>query len=97
MAHSLSVIVVQAEGGRAVVLKKPEVGAQVLDTIAETGRSSLIEMRRIVDLLRGGSSDATSFLPSPGWLTSLISSNAPGTDSGCRPAGRRRRSPPSSG
>jgi len=66
VAHSLSVIVVQAEGGRAVVLKKPEVGAQVLDTIAETGRSSLIEMRRIVDLLRGGSSDATSFLPSPG-------------------------------
>ena len=65
VAHSLSVIVVQAEGGRAVVLKKPEVGAQVLDTIAETGRSSLTEMRRIVDLLRGGEADA-SFLPSPG-------------------------------
>jgi signal transduction histidine kinase len=65
VAHSLSVIVVQAEGGRAVVLKKPEVGAQVLDTIAETGRTSLTEMRRIVDLLRGGESDP-SYLPSPG-------------------------------
>lgn len=65
VAHSLSVIVVQAEGGRAVVLKKPEVGAQVLDTIAETGRTSLTEMRRIVDLLRGGETDP-SYLPSPG-------------------------------
>ena len=65
VAHSLSVIVVQAEGGRAVVLKKPEVGAQVLDTIAETGRTSLTEMRRIVDLLRGGDADP-SYLPSPG-------------------------------
>ncbi len=65
VAHSLSVIVVQAEGGRAVVLRKPEVGAQVLDTIAETGRTSLTEMRRIVDLLRGGESDP-SYLPSPG-------------------------------
>lgn len=66
VAHSLSVIVVQAEGGRAVVLTKPEVGAQVLDTIAETGRGSLAEMRRIVDLLRGGDPQVTSFLPSPG-------------------------------
>ena len=67
VAHSLSVIVVQAEGGRAVVLKKPEVGAQVLDTIAETGRGSLAEMRRIVDLLRGGDdAQAASYLPSPG-------------------------------
>jgi signal transduction histidine kinase len=65
VAHSLSVIVVQAEGGRAVVLKRPEVGAQVLDTIAETGRASLAEMRRIVDLLRGGETDP-SYLPSPG-------------------------------
>lgn len=65
VAHSLSVIVVQAEGGRAVVLKRPEVGAEVLDTIAETGRTSLAEMRRIVDVLRGGSTEA-SYLPSPG-------------------------------
>ncbi|BAK36984.1 two-component system histidine kinase [Microlunatus phosphovorus NM-1] len=65
VAHSLSVIVVQAEGGRAVVLKRPEVGAEVLDTIAETGRTSLAEMRRIVDVLRGGSAEA-SYLPSPG-------------------------------
>lgn len=66
VAHSLSVIVVQAEGGRAVVLKKPEVGAQVLDTIADTGRTSLAEMRRIVDLLRGGGGPTTAYLPSPG-------------------------------
>ena len=74
VAHSLSVIVVQAEGGRAVVLKRPEIGAEVLDTIAETGRTSLAEMRRIVDVLRGGSSGA-SYLPSPGLgdLAELVS------------------------
>ena len=70
VAHSLSVIVVQAEGGRAVVLKKPEVGAQVLDTIAETGRTSLTEMRRIVDLLRRRRVRTRAICPPPASATS---------------------------
>ncbi len=64
VAHSLSVIIVQAEGGRAAALKRPEAAQQALDTIAETGRESLREMRRIVGVLREGPS-AAEFAPAP--------------------------------
>mgnify|MGYP000999138859 FL=1 len=63
VAHSLSVIVVQAEGAKALATKKPEAAVEALDVIARTGRSSIEEMRRIVSLLRG-ESDA-DFGPSP--------------------------------
>ena len=63
VAHSLSVIVVQAEGAKALATKKPEAAVEALDVIARTGRSSIGEMRRIVSLLRG-ESDA-DFGPSP--------------------------------
>lgn len=53
VAHSLSVMIVQAEGGRAVATRKPEAAVEALDTIAETGREALHEMRRIVGVLRG--------------------------------------------
>jgi signal transduction histidine kinase len=52
VAHSLSVMIVQAEGARAVVSRKPEVAAESLNIIAETGREALSEMRRIVGVLR---------------------------------------------
>jgi len=67
VAHSLSVIVVQAEGGKAIAAKRPDVAPQVLETIAETGRDALVEMRRIVGLLRnGGDEQSDTFVPSPG-------------------------------
>ena len=56
-------IVVQAEGAKALASKKPEATVEALDVIARTGRNSIGEMRRIVSLLRG-ESDAT-FGPSP--------------------------------
>ena len=52
VAHSLSVMIVQAEGGRALAAKKPEAATQALTTIAETGREALSEMRRILGVLR---------------------------------------------
>nr|WP_231747306.1 sensor histidine kinase [Auraticoccus cholistanensis] len=67
VAHSLSVIVVQAEGGRALAAKRPELAADVLDTIAETSRESLVEMRRIVGVLRNGPDGGpTDWKPAPG-------------------------------
>jgi signal transduction histidine kinase len=69
VAHSLSVIVVQAEGGKALATKRPEKGPEVLGTIAETSREALEEMRRMVGLLRSGGQGApeqTSYLPTPG-------------------------------
>lgn len=67
VAHSLSVIVVQAEGGRALAAKRPELAADVLDTIAETSRESLVEMRRIVGVLRNGPERGSAdYKPAPG-------------------------------
>ncbi|GAA1397821.1 sensor histidine kinase [Luteococcus peritonei] len=66
VAHSLSVMIVQAEGGRALAAKKPEQAAEVLDTIAETGREALTEMRRIVGVLRAPTEQAALYSPNPG-------------------------------
>lgn len=65
VAHSLSVIIVQAEGGKAMARKNPAVGAQTLDTIAETGREALSQMRRMVGVLRAGP-DGSEWAPQPG-------------------------------
>lgn len=67
VAHSLSVMIVQAEGGRAAATRKPEVAAEALDTIAETGREALHEMRRIVGVLRSdpSSPEPPNFSPMP--------------------------------
>ncbi|HEY9292023.1 MAG TPA: histidine kinase [Microlunatus sp.] len=74
VAHSLSVIVVQAEGGRALAAKRPEKAPEVLGTIADTSREALSEMRQMVGLLRSGAApgerpaDGSSdgYLPTPG-------------------------------
>lgn len=67
VAHSLSVMIVQAEGGRAAATRKPEVAAEALDTIAETGREALHEMRRIVGVLRSDphAPEPPNFSPMP--------------------------------
>lgn len=66
VAHSLSLIIVQAEGAKALAAKRPEVAVQTLDTIAESGRESLAEMRRIVSVLRDGPSGPAEYAPTPG-------------------------------
>lgn len=68
VAHSLSVIIVQANGGKALARKKPEAAAQVLETIAATGTEALTEMRRIVGVLRDGPAKTSSaeYTPAPG-------------------------------
>lgn len=56
VAHGLSVIVVQADGARYAAAKNPDVAVATLETIAETGRESLTEMRRLLGVLRTGDS-----------------------------------------
>ena len=66
VAHSLSVMIVQAEGGRALAAKKPEAATAALDTIAETGREALVEMRRILGVLRSDPNQPEAeFAPAP--------------------------------
>ena len=52
VAHSIAVMIVQAEGGLSLSRKSLEKAQQALSTIADTGRESLAEMRRIVYMLR---------------------------------------------
>jgi len=52
VAHSLAVIIVQADGGRYAMTASPSAGSQVLETVAATARDALEEMRRLIDLLR---------------------------------------------
>ena len=52
VAHSLSVIIAQADGGRFVASQKPEKAAEVLGTIGETGRAALADMRSLLGVLR---------------------------------------------
>src|SRR5699024_9730290 len=61
VAHSLSVIIAQADGGRFVASQKPEKAAEVLGTIGETGRAALADMRSLLGVLR--QEDETSFGP----------------------------------
>jgi signal transduction histidine kinase len=59
VAHSLSVIVSQAEGGRLAAGKDPAVAVPVLQTVSDTGREALTEMRGLLGLLRRDEEDAS--------------------------------------
>lgn len=52
VAHSLAVMISQAEAGRLVVPQSPERAPEVLGTIADTGRGALQEMRGLLGVLR---------------------------------------------
>jgi signal transduction histidine kinase len=52
VAHSLSMIAVQAEGGRALVTRSPERGPEILSVIADESRNALNEIRDMVSLMR---------------------------------------------
>jgi signal transduction histidine kinase len=64
VAHAISVIVLQARGGRRLLDTEPEETRGALDTIEHTGQQALVEMRRLVGLLREGDSDLT-LMPQP--------------------------------
>lgn len=64
VAHSLSVIIAQADGGRFVASQHPERAADVLGTIGDTGRAALADMRSLLGVLR--QDEQTTFGPQPG-------------------------------
>lgn len=53
VAHSMSLMVVQAGAARRIASTDPQASEQALETIESVGRSSLDEMRRILGVLRG--------------------------------------------
>lgn len=52
VAHSLAVIIAQADGGRYAAATDPQQAVKALETVAEIGRSSLADIRRILGVLR---------------------------------------------
>jgi len=66
LAHSLSVMVVQAAGAREVLPVAPDRAAEALAQIEVTGRQGLVEVRRLLGLLRGAGDRDAGRTPQPG-------------------------------
>jgi signal transduction histidine kinase len=58
VAHSLAVMVAQADGGRYAAPEDPDAASRALAQIAETGRDALAEMRGLLGVLRAGEEGA---------------------------------------
>lgn len=74
VAHSLSVVIAQADGARYAGAIDPAVATSTLGTIAETGRQSLREMRRLLGVLRNDDDAPTRPLPSLADIAELVAS-----------------------
>ncbi|MER7489007.1 sensor histidine kinase [Streptomyces sp. NPDC126497] len=58
VAHSLAVMILQADGAGSVLRKSPDMAESALRTIAATGRDAIDDMHRIVRVLREGNPDS---------------------------------------
>lgn len=58
VAHTLSVVVAQADGGRFAGRTDPAAALASLDTIADVSRAALTEMRALLGVLREGDTEA---------------------------------------
>lgn len=65
VAHSVSVMVVQADGAALALSTNPELAERALKTISETGRGALAELRRLLEVLRGDHGDGEPRVPQP--------------------------------
>ena len=59
LAHSLAVVVSQAQGALALAATRPEVVEQSLRTIADVGRTSLVDVRHLVERIQQDADDAS--------------------------------------
>lgn len=69
VAHGLSVMVVQAQGGAAALHRHPDRSQQALQNVITTGRNSLAEMRRLLDVARADPAEDPQRAPQPGLAT----------------------------
>ncbi|MGK3200082.1 sensor histidine kinase [Amycolatopsis sp. MEPSY49] len=65
VAHAVSVMVVQADGASYAIESSPELAQRALQTISETGRGALGELRRLLDVLRSDDADGEPRVPQP--------------------------------
>jgi signal transduction histidine kinase len=65
VAHSMSVIAVQAAAGREIALTDPARAAEVFARIEIVGRESLNELRRMLGVLRDAGDESATLAPQP--------------------------------
>ncbi|RRD47086.1 sensor histidine kinase [Tessaracoccus sp. OH4464_COT-324] len=65
VAHSLAVIIAQADGGRYAAQADPAKAAATLETISDLGRGALADIRRILGVLRSDDVSAPLVQPQP--------------------------------
>jgi signal transduction histidine kinase len=76
VAHSISVMVVQAGAARRVIDQDPGRAAEAMAQVERTGRDALTEMRRLLGVLRSDDEDALRApQPSLARLADLVSSD----------------------
>ena len=66
VAHNVSVIVAQAGAAQRVIASQPEEGSAALHAIERIGREALVEMRRLMGLLRKETDGVAARSPQPG-------------------------------
>ena len=66
VAHSLTVVIAQADGGRYAGRKDPAKAIEALDTIAARGRSALTQMRELLSVLHDDAPSPRSTTVTPG-------------------------------
>ncbi len=65
VAHSVSVMVVQAAAARRIMDSRPDAARESMESIESTGRQALAEMRRLLGVLRSGDEEALARAPQP--------------------------------
>ena len=65
IAHSVSVMTVQAGAAEAMLQRDPELALEPVRAVQETGRQAMVEMKRLVGILREHD-DETGLAPQPG-------------------------------
>ncbi|ROP45884.1 sensor histidine kinase [Pseudokineococcus lusitanus] len=98
VAHSLSVVVAQADGGRYAARADPAAAVRALETIAGTGRQALADMRGLLGVLRQDDSARRTPQPGAGDVDQLVEDvRRSGLDVTLHEEGDRRPLPPSPG
>lgn len=73
LAHSLSVMVVQASGARRALATDPAAAIDAAELIERSGRDALVELRRLFGTVRRGEVEALDGSPGLGQVETLVS------------------------
>ncbi|MGP8159857.1 MAG: sensor histidine kinase [Candidatus Dormibacteria bacterium] len=68
IAHSVSVMVLQATAGGRVARRDPDNAAAAFGVIEQTGRDALADLRRVIGVLKTDPSEAVALAPQPSLL-----------------------------